>query len=490
MKLPMTMGAISSLLISCASQEKAIENVTSLGGLLDNEKTCHTPQYLNIQNQGIDLPVTIWDYNSNYADVENFNSKKLNPGMEDCGSLEQPQLQNAELKESFLKSLRERYPEQFPWATQNSREIYPTFGMVADTLDVRGLPVKARTACNNDNLNDWYVDQKGVNLKVKDQLSLKPIDEMTYQVEFLHFKGNSYLPLDKFAADSTVKTFGKQNLPEWCLDDMQTCQAKSDQAGLQPNSVPEGSNFGFTMTTEFDFIFNSRFDEYFDFDGDDDYWVFIDGQLVVDAGGTHVLVKNQINLKSLASSRGWLDGSSHHLQLFFAERQADASNLKVTLKTSGVQDISQLDPYIYKAYQLNAGEEDPKYLLYFNTPIESQTLSQLNQSKDINLLSVYDDLNNDLSEDFKIKSIKPYTDSTVTSQIQGAYVVEFENSAETQFVAPLLGQMFSLNTDAAQKVKFANGKELLAEVKTSILSSEKIETELKSLIPNNHCSGQ
>ena len=89
----------------------------------------------------------------------------------------------------------------------------------------------------------------------------------------------------------------------------------------------------------------------FDFLGDDDIWIFIDGKLVLDIGGDHGAVNGNINFatcqaKTKGMRRGannnpeWFDGTTsferlnstdrHTLSLFYMERGLWESNMKIT----------------------------------------------------------------------------------------------------------------------------------------------------------------
>jgi fibro-slime domain-containing protein len=95
----------------------------------------------------------------------------------------------------------------------------------------------------------------------------------------------------------------------------------------------DGAGFGntpgfahnYSFTTELHLKFTYGGGETFTFTGDDDLWVFIDGQLAIDLGGLHTPVTASVSLDTL----GLTKGSQYDIELFNAERKTVGSNFRV-----------------------------------------------------------------------------------------------------------------------------------------------------------------
>ncbi len=91
-------------------------------------------------------------------------------------------------------------------------------------------------------------------------------------------------------------------------------------------------NFSFTSELHYPFTFQGTGKEKFDFTGDDDVWVFINGTLAVDLGGVHGASNGSVTLNAAtATSLNLTTGGMYEIAMFQAERHTSRSNYKLTL---------------------------------------------------------------------------------------------------------------------------------------------------------------
>lgn len=93
------------------------------------------------------------------------------------------------------------------------------------------------------------------------------------------------------------------------------------------NSKNDNKNFHFTFELATEFIYQPDQGHVFKFRGDDDVWVFINGQMVIDIGGVHSAVEQTVELdrlKNVLNANG-----KNTLHFFFAERHRTQSNFRI-----------------------------------------------------------------------------------------------------------------------------------------------------------------
>lgn len=107
---------------------------------------------------------------------------------------------------------------------------------------------------------------------------------------------------------------------------------------LSPKQIIDGStnlnhHFGMSMTTEFVQPAGGKTtdnnDMVFEFSGDDDVWVYIDGILVGDLGGIHEKATLDINFATGEVKVGHIDGANG------AEKKIEKTNIKAKFKAAG-----------------------------------------------------------------------------------------------------------------------------------------------------------
>lgn len=171
-------------------------------------------------------------------------------------------------------------------------------GMVQDTLGPNRKPLAAPGAeqCLNGTINEWFTDIPGKNYSVCRDLPL----ELEPDQGLYSYDNPSYFPIDDI--DTTLDKFNKKFLAD------------------------DGQLHNFHFCLESHAVFDYHKGQKFNFIGDDDVWVYINGKLAVDLGGVHVAETGSVSLDTLDLK----EGQTYPFDFFFCERRATASHMLIT----------------------------------------------------------------------------------------------------------------------------------------------------------------
>lgn len=165
--------------------------------------------------------------------------------------------------------------------------------MVLTTLGPDGKPVFAHagptaTVHGPDSFASWFNDVPGVNIPIAGSIELD--NSSPGPGGIYRYTNNDFFPLNG-------QGFG--------------------------NYGETGRNFHFTMQMHAQFTYQAG--QMFSFTGDDDVWVYINKQLVIDLGGVHGPESASVNLDTL----GLTIGETYDFDFFFAERHTSGSTISI-----------------------------------------------------------------------------------------------------------------------------------------------------------------
>lgn len=212
--------------------------------------------------------------------------------------------------------------------TDGAGHAVPIYGMKVDAYDRLILT-------ENNGVYSFDAANKKSNYDTESRSIYE--DDTASSLQFYPIDGLGY---DAILGDTTDKTDSPYQ--------------KDENGNITATVRPEHPNGSYTLRGEAQFVYQDNL--YFEFSGDDDVYMYINGVLALDLGGAHGICTKRVNLKDVATKCHLTPGEVATFTFFYMERNSDASNFKIETNMELVQrDIAVQK----KAYDTNYANEIP-----------------------------------------------------------------------------------------------------------------------------------
>ena len=149
---------------------------------------------------------------------------------------------------------------------------------IDDSAGVAGI-ASSGDISSADSFDEWYRDILGTNLSGRQAITLTRNADGVYE-----FLSDSFYPIDD-------RLFGNEG---------------------------DAHNNYFTFVVKAQFVYTACAGQFFEFEGSDDAWLFVDGYLGIDLGGLRAGTGQHVDFDRLGSLQ---DGQTYELHFYYAHRQ-------------------------------------------------------------------------------------------------------------------------------------------------------------------------
>ena len=190
-------------------------------------------------------------------------------------------------------------------------------------------------SATTDNTQSAVIFNQDGTISISNQVLAKAMDD----------SGNSlfpFLPVHEVAGDNTSQP------PSTLVYYAQSAVSNTDSFG----ATYYQRGYHYTLSSQGTFFYDPDANYYFDFSGDDDVYLFINGELVMDIGGAHGMTDSHINLneyvqwaqkvlksadskyteqdRARARKLNLIEGQSYTFDFFYMERHGTGANMRIS----------------------------------------------------------------------------------------------------------------------------------------------------------------
>ena len=209
--------------------------------------------------------------------------------------------------------------------TDGADHAVPIYGMKVDAYDRLILT-------ENNGVYSFDAANKKSNYDKKSHSIYE--DDTASSLQFYPIDGLGY---DAILGDTTDKTDSPYE--------------KDKNGNITATVRPEDPNGSYTLRGEAQFVYQE--DLYFEFSGDDDVYMYVNGVLALDLGGAHGICTKRVNLKDVATKCHLTPGEVATFTFFYMERNSDASNFKIETNMELVQRAINVEKKAYDTSYAN-----------------------------------------------------------------------------------------------------------------------------------------
>jgi fibro-slime domain-containing protein len=195
-------------------------------------------------------------------------------------------------------------------------------GMVSDTLDSQNKPIVGHNPYYNCQIAKWFRPWTSGSFTIPNYTNpatttfTNPLETVNYDTAFKNIVIQDTLTFTLVSSLSGMYEY--INADFFPLD-------KRGFGNEVTQGTPIAHNYSFSMEMHWEFTFKKGLT--FNFEGQDDFWVYLNRHLAIDLGGVHAPLSASINLDTIS---GLTIGEKYSLDIFFAQRHVSGSAIRIS----------------------------------------------------------------------------------------------------------------------------------------------------------------